>query len=506
MWINHKYQLRLSVRTKGMVVFLALIMYALSIAIFAFHQKELMLNDFEEIQVTLETETLLKQAEVSAFHTVMAIFATVGIKDTSASMQRIQLHYQSLNDTETDLMQRLPADALNLDGLHAAWDIVEKDASRSNLDRLSVELIKTKDDIATLMDQLQNQRKSLSDHYRTQSDAVAATTLMLGILGLGLLGAIIGLFFRRLTDDLRILQTHALGIVKGVRSQPLTITRHDEIGQLMIAVNQMADIVDRREKELMLERQKYFHQEKMAAIGALAAGVAHEIGNPIAAISGIAQAMIDSRKDSKSEEKGCMANDCANCHPELIYTQTQRLAAITREIAEFASPRAIAADFLDLNEQLRNASKLIRYDKRLQGVLLELNLDSQLNAVYGVADQLTQLIMNLLINSMDALEGITHALNRTPAITITSSQDINNIYVIIEDNGCGIEPHTLQRVFEAFFTTKPAGKGTGLGLSLCYSIAQNHGGNIDISSSLNIGTRVTLTLPMNLPLKEINFI
>jgi len=504
MWINHKYQLRLSVRTKGMIVFLALIMYALSIAIFAFHQKELMLNDFEEIQVTLETETLLKQAEVSAFHTVMAIFATVGIKDTSASMQRIQLHYQSLNDTETDLMQRLPADALNLDGLHAAWDIVEKDASRSNLDRLSVELIKTKDDIATLMDQLQNQRKSLSDHYRTQSDAVAATTLMLGILGLGLLGAIIGLFFRRLTDDLRILQTHALGIVKGVRSQPLTITRHDEIGQLMIAVNQMADIVDRREKELMLERQKYFHQEKMAAIGALAAGVAHEIGNPIAAISGIAQAMIDSRKDSKSEEKGCMANDCANCHPELIYTQTQRLAAITREIAEFASPRAIAADFLDLNEQLRNASKLIRYDKRLQGVLLELNLDSQLNAVYGVADQLTQLIMNLLINSMDALEGITHALNRTPAIT--SSQDINNIYVIIEDNGCGIEPHTLQRVFEAFFTTKPAGKGTGLGLSLCYSIAQNHGGNIDISSSLNIGTRVTLTLPMNLPLKEINFI
>ena len=495
MWQKLHFQLHLSVRTKGMIVFMALISYAFAIAIFAFHQKELMLGDFEDIQVTLETETLLKQAEVSAFHAVMAIFASMDSRDKVASMQRIQLHYDALLNMESDLVQRLPNDTLLLNDLHAAWEDVTNSPTRSNMDRLSVELIKTKDDIATITDQLQVKRKALSDHYRTQSDAVAITTLMLGILGLGLLGSIIGLFFRRLTDDLRLLQTRALNIVKGLRGSPILITRHDEIGQLMVAVNQMAEIVDRREKELMLERQKYFHQEKMAAIGALAAGVAHEIGNPIAAISGIAQAMVMRQKESGLPS--CGSSDCSNCHPELIYTQTQRLASITREIAEFASPRAIAADYLDLNEQLRNASKLVRYDKRLQGVLLELNLDSQLSAVYGVADQLTQLIMNLLINAMDALEALEKPMQRTPTILITSSQGSQHASIVIEDNGPGIDPQTLNRVFEAFFTTKPAGKGTGLGLSLCYSIAKNHGGSIDISSTLNVGTRVSLRLPLD---------
>lgn len=482
----------LSIRAKGMIVFAALMAYSVVIAFFVFHQKNLLLHEFEDIQGALETEAMLKQADVSTFHAVMAIFANIDSPDHAAGMQRIQMHHQSLLHRNAELSARLPNASLNVADLNAAWEEANKDSSRANLNRLIVELIKAKNDLGVLTEQVQENRKSLSERYRAQSDSVAMTTFLLGMLGLGLLGAIIGLFFRRLTVDLRTLQIRALEIVKGFRGEPIAITRHDEVGQLMAAVNNMAETLDRREKELMLERQKYFHQEKMAAIGTLAAGVSHEIGNPIAAIAGIAQEMVERRAASGNP---CTAADCHDCRPEMIYAQTQRLATITREIAEFASPRATQPQLLDLNAQLRSTSSLIRYDKRLQNVTLRLDLDSQLPAIYGVADQLTQLIMNLLINAMDALEDVQDG--RTPTIVISTHADAERACVVIEDNGHGIDPETLGRVFEAFFTTKPAGKGTGLGLSLCYSIAKKHGGSIEIDSTPGVGTRVQVFFPLN---------
>jgi signal transduction histidine kinase len=180
----------------------------------------------------------------------------------------------------------------------------------------------------------------------------------------------------------------------------------------------------------------------------------------------------------------------------LIFTQTQRLAAITREITEFAAPRAASIELLDLNALLRSTSSLIRYDKRLQRVHLQLELDSQLPAIYGVADQLTQLVMNLLINSMDAFDGVE---DRAPRILISTRSTTDSVILTIEDNGHGIDQEYLSRVFEAFFTTKPAGKGTGLGLSLCYSITKNHGGTIDINSTLGVGTKVQVAFSLNNP-------
>jgi signal transduction histidine kinase len=236
----------------------------------------------------------------------------------------------------------------------------------------------------------------------------------------------------------------------------------------------------------MLKRQTYFHQEKMAAIGTLAAGVAHEIGNPIAAISGLAQEMIATR------DVGC--GTCGGCSPELIVAQTTRLASITREIAEFASPRAAEPQYMDLNEQIRNTTSLLRYDGRLKHVALNLELDPQLPAIYGVADKFTQLVMNLLINAMDALDGVT---GRAPAITVATRVGGQRAILVVEDNGCGMAPATRDRAFEAFFTTKPAGKGTGLGLSLCYSIVKTHGGNIELVSTVGTGTRVQMDFPLD---------
>jgi two-component system, NtrC family, sensor kinase len=478
-------RLALSIRTKGLMVFAALMVYTLFVDAFVYHQKELLLRDFEEIQQTLEAEALMKEVDVSTFHAVMTIFANIDAPDPTAGLQRIAMHHQSLLHRHAELLIRLPQSKLSVVSMNAAWNEVNQNPSRANLNRFVVELIKIKNSIGVLTEQSQDRRKQLSDRYRSHSDSVAITTFLLGMLGLALLGAIIGLFFRRLTDDLRTLQTRALDIVKGYRGTPIPLTRHDEVGQLISAVNGMERALDTREKELMVERQKYFHQEKMAAIGTLAAGVAHEIGNPIAAISGIAQEM--------AERKMEKLRGCRECRPDLIYAQTQRLTAITREISEFASPQAVEPQFLDLNGQLRSTSSLIRYDKRLQRVVLKLDLDPQLPAIYGVADQLTQLIMNLLINAMDALEGV---YERAATITISTSCDQERILMAIEDNGHGMDQATLTRVFEAFFTTKPAGKGTGLGLSLCYSIMKKHGGTIEMESTPGVGTQVQVFFPL----------
>jgi signal transduction histidine kinase len=331
----------------------------------------------------------------------------------------------------------------------------------------------------------------MAARYRKQTNSVALTTFALGMLGLALLGALVGLFFRRLSDDLRRLQDSALQIVGGNRESPLLVTRHDEVGHLMGAVNDMADALDSRARELMVERQKYFHQEKMAAIGALAAGIAHEIGNPIAAISGIAQEMTE-RRDSV--EKSCGSGNCHACHPEIISVQARRLATITREITEFASHRELEPQWVDLNAQLRSAGNLIRYDKRLKKVGLVMALDDQLPAIYGVADQLTQLIMNLIINAIDAMEDLPA---NTPLIRVTTAQAGERVHLCIEDNGCGIAPEMQERVFEAFFTTKAVGKGTGLGLSLCYAITQRHGASIELDSAPGQGTRVNVHFPLN---------
>jgi len=149
---------------------------------------------------------------------------------------------------------------------------------------------------------------------------------------------------------------------------------------------------------------------------------------------------------------------------------------------------------MDRNAQLGRTARLIRYDRRLGNVSLVLNLDGQLPAVYGVSDQVTQVIMNLLINAMDALEG---TVNRVPTITITTSADPERACMTISDNGSGIAPEVLDRVCEAFFTTKPPGKGTGLGLSLCYSIVKAHNGSIEIQSTQGVGTEVKVFFPFN---------
>jgi PAS domain S-box-containing protein len=253
------------------------------------------------------------------------------------------------------------------------------------------------------------------------------------------------------------------------------------------------------QQELETTRQQYFHQEKMAAIGQLAAGILHEVGNPIAAIAGAASELQGVTSCGQNPQGDCPYDPTVARNIGLIDEQTTRLAKITREIADFASPRPRERELLDLNSLLQSTARLLTYDRRFRDVNLQLELDPLLPAIVGVADQLTQVFMNLLINAVDACSA---AGGQKDCIVLQSELAGEMVHVCVRDSGCGMSEETLAHAMEPFFTTKSVGKGTGLGLSLCDTIASAHGGSLRLASEQGRGTCVHVYLPIEPPEEE----
>lgn len=467
-------------RVKGFLAFAAVAIFAAFLTAYTFYKKTELVGEFERLRSLHRVEDQLRQVDAAAFHIVMAVFVNSNTDDRGAAVQRFQANFEILKKKNVELEAQFPLASVNLAGLERLIAQAAIDPSRAELAAMNAELLKVKNEITQHIDEAMQGQQVTAEHFLMQWDSAALATLMFGLIGLLLLGASIGLFFTRLTGDLHILKARALDIINGERSSATPVSRNDEVGELMQAVSYMASALDEREKELLIARQKYFHHEKMAAVGALAAGVAHEIGNPIAAMSGVLQEMID-------EQVSGLAGD----RLAILQAQIRRISAINREISGFAAPHPAERQLLSLNELVRTSAGLMGYDKRMHGVNLQLDLDNQLPAIYGVADQITQVIMNLLINAADALEPVKE---HPREIILRSEVSGGKVCLTVLDNGCGMSRDTLNRAFEAFFTTKS--KGTGLGLALCYSIITGHGGTIEIDSAPGKGTRVRAILPL----------
>jgi two-component system, NtrC family, sensor kinase len=295
-------------------------------------------------------------------------------------------------------------------------------------------------------------------------------------------GAIMIAFFRRLAWDIVRLQERASHIVGGYRGAPLEIGRSDEVGALMAAVNHMQLELRQREQKLEMAREQHSHREKMAALGSLARAIAHEINNPIAAISGLAQSMSETP-----------AGRGAASPPRLILEQAQRISTITRQVSEFARPRAARVELLDLNGLVRTTCRFIAYDERFRNVKLELALDEGLPAVKAVADHVTQVLMNLLINAADAVDGLK---DRGACIEVATSAAPGEAVLRVADNGVGMDAETLRRAFEESFSTKPGTTGRGLGLFICRELLDRFGGRIELASTRGSGTTATVRLPL----------
>jgi signal transduction histidine kinase len=254
----------------------------------------------------------------------------------------------------------------------------------------------------------------------------------------------------------------------------------------MRAVNNMQDELCKREMQIELGRQQRFHKEKMASIGSLAAAIAHEINNPLSAIVGIAQAMVEEEQQCGRTRVGTV------CQLQLVMEQAKRVMQITRQIGEFSVPQSQHPELIDINGLVRSTCNFIAFDHRFRRLELMQKLDPALPAAHAVADHVVQVLMNVLINAADALE---HCTDRPPTIAISTYLRDGAVRIAVSDNGCGIAPENIDNVFIEHFTTKVVGRGSGLGLALCRSLIGSAGGDIAIESNAGEGTSVVISLP-----------
>jgi PAS domain S-box-containing protein len=231
----------------------------------------------------------------------------------------------------------------------------------------------------------------------------------------------------------------------------------DESNQVNSVVVVMTDITD-----AVLLQAKLAHSEKMATIGRLVSGVAHEVNNPLAAILGFTDLLLEN-----PDVPGNAREDL-----QIILRETQRTKEIVQDLLSFARQRPALREPMNVNNILRQTIKLRSYDFASHGVEVSEEFDENLDMAMGDGQQLQQVFLNILNNAYDAIqESGNHG-----KIRICTRRALDTIEVAFIDNGTGIsEP---ERIFDPFFTTKQAGKGTGLGLSICYGIVRAHGGEI----------------------------
>jgi signal transduction histidine kinase len=222
--------------------------------------------------------------------------------------------------------------------------------------------------------------------------------------------------------------------------------------------------------------------EKMVALGQMAAGVAHEIANPLASIDSLLQLM--QRKPERLKPESV----------ETLRLQADRIARIVRELTTFSRPAEQERQTLALNDVVREAVEMVSFDPRRKRVRLEESLSPDAGEVSILPQAVQQVLVNLLRNALDATEGVA-----APAVLVRTSREAGVAVVEVVDNGPGIEPRHLKRLFEPFFTTKPVGKGTGLGLSISYSLVERHGGSISVASKAGEGAAFRVKLPVAPP-------
>jgi len=287
--------------------------------------------------------------------------------------------------------------------------------------------------------------------------------------------------------------------VEGMRKDGTVFPLELSVGELRHKeerkfVGVMRDLTVRKDTEQELEatRQQSFHSEKMAAVGQLAAGIIHEVGNPVAAISGA----IDSIRRQQASSPGATAavTDADAESVDIIASQINRLADLTREISEFAAPPTPERRLLDLNQLVRSGVNLLRFDPRWRDIMVQLSLDHNIPAIHGSADQLTQVLFNLLMNAADACENLP---DRKPSIDVSTFPENGQVCMTVADNGCGMDDDVEAHAFDPFFSTKAPGKGIGLGLGLCRNLIEEHGGNCDIETRAGAGTTIQVCLPVD---------
>jgi len=227
--------------------------------------------------------------------------------------------------------------------------------------------------------------------------------------------------------------------------------------------------------------------EKLAAVGRLAAGVVHEINNPLATIAACAESL-QKRIDEGDFESSPAADDLRE-YLGLMRDEAFRCKAITNGLLDFSRLRAGQRAPIDVTDVIKTTARLVTHQQRGENIQIVIEAPMNIAVVSGDVGQLQQALVALATNAIDAMpEGGT--------LTFRARQAGSRVLIEVSDNGVGIPSENMTKIFDPFFTTKDVGCGTGLGLAVCYGILSEHGGRLDVRSTLGVGTTFTITLPV----------
>jgi signal transduction histidine kinase len=239
------------------------------------------------------------------------------------------------------------------------------------------------------------------------------------------------------------------------------------------------------EKNLQLQQaqQEIIQSEKLASVGRLAAGVAHEIGNPIGIILGYIQLLLTHQLDEQEK------TDCL----QRMNAETERVSEIIRNLLDYAQPSAEHTEALDLNRIIEETHALVSYQKKYQNIAVTFELDRRIPPVTGDEKLLRQILINLTLNALDAMPQGGALGYKTSEEQVSGKTCVS---FTLTDSGTGITPDNIGKIFDPFFTTKEPGKGTGLGLSNVQRIVDAMGGKIRLTSTPGQGTAFTVLFPV----------
>ncbi len=266
---------------------------------------------------------------------------------------------------------------------------------------------------------------------------------------------------------------------------------------LFRSVQTLEHKVSERTQELLAAKAEVAQGEKLASIGVLASGIAHELNNPLTGVLTFTSLMRKKAPDGSED-----AEDL-----DLVIRETKRCASIIKRLLDFAREKVPVKGFFSLDRVIEDTVRFVERPASLQQIEINTDLDPGLPQIWGDADLIKQVILNLLVNAQQAIEGKGNVTVRSrpyaaSANAKTGADAMPMVEIAVIDTGCGIPQANLQRIFDPFFTSKEVGKGTGLGLSVSYGIVKAHGGRITVESIVGTGTTFRIYLPIMPPSNE----
>ena len=347
-----------------------------------------------------------------------------------------------------------------------------------------------------------------------QSLKLHSSYVLGGALGVVVLAAIsVGLLLHRLIYlPLKDLESGANTVSAGDLDHSIPVRSDDDFGRVADSFNQMTlalkssrsevqelvqtleTKIEEKTRALGIAQAEVAQGEKLAAIGQLASGIAHELNSPLTGILTFTSLL---RK--KMTQGSPDAEDL-----DLVIRETKRCASIIRRLLDFAREKIPVNGLVNLNQLIDETVRLIDRPASLAHVEIRTNLDAELPLIWGDADLIKQVLLNVIVNAEQAITGAGTVTVESRVLVAGASTDpagkgLPMVEIAIKDTGCGIAEANLQRIFDPFFTSKEVGKGTGLGLSVSHGIVKSHGGEIKVESVVGTGSTFRICLPINAP-------